>query len=88
MSFNDVKDVAYVQQDDLYNRKIQPVEAGDILAVLSTGAYNYSMASNYNRNLIPPCVLVKDGEAEYIVRPQSYEDITRNDVIPQRLQKN
>lgn len=59
--------------------------SGDILAVLSTGAYNYSMASNYNRNLIPPVVLVKGGKAEYIVRPQSYEDIVRNDVIPERL---
>ena len=60
-------------------------ESGDILAVLSTGAYNYSMASNYNRNLIPPAVLVKDGAAEYIVKPQSYEDLVRNDVIPERL---
>ncbi len=59
--------------------------SGDILAVLTTGAYNYSMASNYNRNFIPPSVLVKDGQAEYIVKPQSYEDLTRNDVIPQRL---
>ncbi len=58
---------------------------GDILAVLSTGAYNYSMASNYNRNLIPPAVLVKDGKAEYIVKPQSYEDLVRNDVLPERL---
>ena len=61
-------------------------ESGDILAVLSTGAYNYSMAMNYNRNKIPPCVLVKDGQAEYIVKPQSYADLTRNDVIPKRLQ--
>ncbi len=59
--------------------------SGDILAVFTTGAYNYSMASNYNRNFIPPSVLVKDGQAEYIVKPQSYEDLTRNDVIPQRL---
>ena len=63
------------------------VNSGDILAVLSTGAYNYSMAMNYNRNKIPPCVLVRDGKGEYIVRPQTYEDINRNDVIPQRLQK-
>lgn len=60
---------------------------GDILAILSTGAYNYSMAMNYNRNLIPPCVLVHDGQAEYIVRPQSYADIVRNDVLPERLKK-
>ncbi len=60
---------------------------GDILAILSTGAYNYSMAMNYNRNMIPPCVLVREGKAEYIVRPQSYKDLVRNDVIPSRLKK-
>ncbi len=58
---------------------------GDIVAVLTTGAYNYSMASNYNRNFIPPAVLVKDGKAEYIVKPQTYEDLVRNDVLPARL---
>lgn len=67
--------------------KLPKAETGDILAILSTGAYNYSMAMNYNRNKIPPCVLVRDGKAEYIVRPQTYEDIVRNDVIPERLQK-
>ena len=56
------------------------VNEGDIIAVLSTGAYNYSMASNYNRNLIPPVIFVKDGVAKYAVKPQSYEDIIRNDV--------
>lgn len=60
---------------------------GDIVAVFSTGAYNYSMAMNYNRNLIPPCVLVSEGKGEYIVRPQSYADLTRNDLIPDRLKK-
>ena len=65
---------------------IQTPEVGDILAVLSTGAYNYSMASCYNRNPIPPVVLVKDGKADYIVKPQSYEDLVRNDVVPERLQ--
>ncbi len=69
------------------NVNLPIAQSGDILAVLSTGAYNYSMAMNYNRNMIPPCVLVNEGEAEYIVRPQSYEDINRNDVIPQRLIK-
>ncbi|MBE7085363.1 MAG: diaminopimelate decarboxylase [Clostridiales bacterium] len=69
------------------NVALPKVESGDIIAILSTGAYNYSMAMNYNRNLIPPCVLVQNGEAEYIVRPQSYEDINRNDVIPSRLAK-
>ena len=60
-------------------------QIGDLVAVLSTGAYNYSMASNYNRNFIPGTVLVKDGSAEYIVKPQTYEDLVRNDVIPERL---
>jgi len=69
------------------NVSLPKAEMGDILAVLSTGAYNYSMAMNYNRNKIPPCILVNEGNAEYIVRPQTYEDIVRNDVIPQRLQK-
>ncbi len=70
------------------NVALPKAESGDILAILSTGAYNYSMAMNYNRNKIPPCVLVYEGQAEYIVRPQTYEDINRNDVIPKRLQKN
>lgn len=69
------------------NVHLPKAERGDILAILSTGAYNYSMAMNYNRNMIPPCVLVHDGKAEYIVRPQSYEDLNRNDVIPERLKK-
>lgn len=60
-------------------------ESGDILAVLSTGAYHYSMASNYNRNLIPPAILVKEGKAEYIIKPQTYADIVRNDAVPERL---
>ncbi len=69
------------------NVPLPKAKSGDIVAVLSTGAYNYSMAMNYNRNKIPPCVLVKDGKGEYIVKPQSYADIARNDVIPVRLEK-
>lgn len=59
------------------------LKTGDILAVLSTGAYHYSMASNYNRNPIPPVVAVKDGKSAYMVKPQTYEDLVRNDVIPE-----
>ena len=65
--------------------KLPPAATGDILAVLSTGAYNYSMASNYNRNFVPGAVLVNQGKGEYIVKPQTYEDLTRNDLIPERL---
>ncbi len=59
---------------------IQPPEEGDILAVLSTGAYNYSMASNYNRNLRPPCVMVSEGESRVIIRGETYDDLLRNDL--------
>lgn len=67
------------------NVNLPKAETGDILAILSTGAYNYSMAMNYNRNCIPAAVLVKDGKAEYIIKKQSYEDLVRNDVVPDSL---
>ena len=53
---------------------------GDILAVLSTGAYNYSMASNYNRVPRLPVVMVRGGEDSLAVRRETYEDLVRNDV--------
>ncbi len=62
------------------NTKLQPVKAGDTLAVLSTGAYNYSMASNYNRIPRPAVVMVKDGEARVVVKRETYEQITANDI--------
>lgn len=58
---------------------------GDIFAILSTGAYNYSMASNYNKNPIPPVVLVKDGKSEVIVKRQTYEQMIGNELIPESL---
>ena len=61
------------------------MEAGDILCVYNTGAYNYSMASNYNRNFIPQAVLVKDGRADVIIKKQTFEDLIRNDVALERL---
>ena len=62
------------------NMKIQRAKRGDILAVLVTGAYNYSMASNYNRIPRPPVILVKDGKARVAVKRESFEDIVRNDI--------
>ena len=59
---------------------IQRPQRGDILAVLTTGAYNYSMASNYNRLPRPPVILVKDGVARVAVRRESFEDLVRLDV--------
>lgn len=60
--------------------KIADVEVGDTLAVLSTGAYNYSMASNYNRVPRPAMVMVNNGEARVIIKRESYEDIVKNDL--------
>lgn len=57
-------------------------ERGDVIAVFSTGAYNYSMSSNYNRNPVPPVIMVKNGKSAYAVKPQTLEDIMRNDTIP------
>lgn len=64
---------------------IAEVESGDTLAVLSTGAYGYSMSNNYNKNIIPGVVLVKDGKDQVIVKRQTYDDMIRNEVIPERL---
>jgi diaminopimelate decarboxylase len=59
--------------------------AGEVLVVLATGAYNYSMASNYNRFPRPAAVLVNEGEAQLIVRRETYADLIRQDVLPERL---
>jgi diaminopimelate decarboxylase len=61
------------------------VNEGDILAVMCTGAYNYAMASNYNRFPKPAVVAVAGGQADLIVRRQSLDDVTAQDVIPERL---
>ncbi|MEG0854659.1 MAG: diaminopimelate decarboxylase [Angelakisella sp.] len=62
------------------NVPLQETAVGDILAVLATGAYNYSMSSNYNRNGRPPVIMVKDGETRVIIRRETLEDIVRNDL--------
>lgn len=61
------------------------MKSGDILAVLATGAYNYSMSSNYNRIPRPPIVLVKNGKSRLILKREDLEDIVRNDIIPSDL---
>ncbi len=60
--------------------KVAKVEVGDTLAVLSTGAYNYSMASNYNRIPRPAMVLVNNGKSRIIIKRESYEDLVKNDI--------
>lgn len=60
--------------------KLQHAKAGDILAVLDTGAYNYSMASHYNRVGKPAVLMVKDGCERIILKRETLEDLIRNDV--------
>lgn len=55
------------------------MEKGDILAVLATGAYNYSMSSNYNRIPKPPVIFVSEGKSRVVVKRETYDDIVRND---------
>jgi diaminopimelate decarboxylase len=65
--------------------RIASARPGDILAVFSTGAYGYSMASNYNSNPVPAVALVKNGHSELIVKRQSYADIFAGAVVPESL---
>lgn len=62
------------------NTPLQICERGDILAVLATGAYNYSMSSNYNRLPRPAVVMVKEGEPRVVVLGETYDDLIRNDI--------
>ena len=75
------------ESGDILVRDIQlpEVEAGDLFAMFSPGAYGFSMASTYNMNPVPAVVLVKDGRDELMVKRQSYEDVIRNNVIPESL---
>lgn len=64
---------------------LQEPEPGDVLAVFGTGAYNYAMASNYNRFTRPAMVLVADGRADLIVKREALSDLIRQDLVPDRL---
>ena len=63
------------------NCNIQRPERGDILAVFSTGAYNYSMSSNYNRICRPAAVFLRNGKPRVVIRRETYQDIVKNDVL-------
>ncbi|WP_214814433.1 diaminopimelate decarboxylase [Exiguobacterium sp. s196] len=70
--------------DIISNRSlIPPVTPGDLLLVKATGAYNFSMASNYNQILRPAVVFVKDGAHRLVVRRQTFEDLVACEVIGQ-----
>jgi len=65
--------------------KLPEVEEGDILCVFNTGAYNYSMASNYNRVQKPAMVLVNSAQSDIIINRETLDDVISHDVIPDRL---
>lgn len=60
--------------------KLPEIKTGDMIAVLATGAYNYSMASNYNRIPRPPIVMVSGGKSKLAVKRESYDDLILNDL--------
>ena len=63
------------------NISLPKVTAGELLCVLTTGAYNYSMASNYNRVPRPAVVMIKDTKDRLVVKRETYEDLVANDLI-------
>ena len=54
---------------------LQKATRGDILAILATGAYGFSMSSNYNKNIKPAVIFVKDGKAKVVSKRQTYEEL-------------
>ncbi len=63
------------------NTKLQKTDIGDIIAMPTTGAYCYSMSSNYNRFAKPGLVFVKDGKAKLAVKRETLDDVLKNDVL-------
>jgi diaminopimelate decarboxylase len=77
----------FCESGDILIRDIDLPELNydDVLVVYSTGAYNYSMASNYNRVRRPAMLLVNNGRADIIIRRETYEDVIQWDELPQSL---
>ncbi|WP_028544190.1 diaminopimelate decarboxylase [Paenibacillus taiwanensis] len=71
----------------IWDLSLPLVQQDDLLAVSCTGAYNYAMASNYNRIRKPAVVFVQNGQADLVVGRETHQDIVGKDVIPARLQK-
>ena len=61
------------------------VEEDDLLVVYTTGAYNYAMASHYNKHTLPAMVLVNGENAHEIIRRETYADLVRYDQVPEHL---
>jgi len=63
------------------NTPLQPAEVGDIVCVFATGAYCHSMSSNYNKQVRPGVMMVRDGKARWIIRRETYEDLLSCEVF-------
>lgn len=77
----------YCESGDILikNVELPKLQEGDLVCLYDTGAYCYSMSSNYNRTLKPAVVLVKDGTAEIMVKRQTFEELVEDDEIPEIL---
>ncbi len=73
----------FCESGDILIRDVNlpPVSAGDIIAIPDSGAYCLPMASNYNASLKPAVVLIKEGKARIIRRRETFEDLTRCDLV-------
>ena len=69
----------------IWDLAVPRIEPGDLLAVACTGAYNYSMSSNYNALTRPAVIMVKDGKADIIVKRETWGDLIRLHCIPEHL---
>jgi diaminopimelate decarboxylase len=77
----------YCESGDVIIKDIElpKIEPGDLICVFNTGAYNYSMSSNYNRVAKPATILLHKGKSDVIIKRETFEDLTALDLIPQRL---
>lgn len=64
------------------NREIAPVKAGELIAVMSAGAYGFVMASNYNTRPLPAEILVEGNQAHVVRKRQTLEDVIAGEIIP------
>lgn len=72
----------------IWDLPLPETKAGDILAMFSTGAYGYSMASHYNRFTKPAVVFVENGVDTLVVRRETYKDVVQNDLSYEQAHNN